>query len=185
MVNKIENKQSCFFWLDLEMTGLDALHDRILELGVIITDAQLNVIDEYETALFQTPEVLKGMNEWCQKQHRKSGLLERVPKGRSESACDAKLCELVDQHYKNIPVILFGNSIHQDRTFINRYFINFSQKLHYRMMDVSSFKIIFNEMFEHVKEKPNRHRSLDDIRESIQELQYYLQFLSKPGYLSL
>lgn len=158
------------------MTGLDPAHDRILEAALIVTSPDFNeTLAEWETAVFQPPEVLAGMNEWCQKTHGESGLLNRVPGGISEDALDAKLAAAAEQFWGKQAVILCGNSIGQDRKFVDRYLPRFSSRLHYRMLDVSSFKIIFQERYDQKFAKRGTHRALDDIRESIAELQYYLR----------
>jgi len=166
-----------FFWLDLEMTGLNPLDDRILESAYIITDKTLNEITSDDTAVYQTPEVLASMNDWCQKTHRESGLVDRVPEGISEEALDEALLAVVDAHFGDEPVILAGNSIGQDRKFVDRYLPKFAARLHYRMLDVSSFKVIFQTCYTQRFDKHNTHRALDDIRESIAEMRFYMSFI--------
>lgn len=164
-----------FCWIDLEMTGLDPNTDRILEAGVIVTDKQLNVVFEWETAVRQSSETLEAMNDWCKHHHSESGLIERVPDGISETELDQRLVEIATEHFKKKnPVVICGNSISQDRKFIDNYLPNFAERLHYRMLDVSSFKIVFREMLGREFKKKNTHRALEDIKESIAELQYYL-----------
>ncbi|GHB90816.1 oligoribonuclease [Cerasicoccus arenae] len=171
-----ESKQPAWCWLDLEMTGLDSLTDRIIEAAVIVTSPDFSeTLNEWETAVFQPPEVLASMDEWCQKTHGASGLTERVPHGITEDALDEKLAATVDQFWSEKPVILCGNSIGQDRKFVDRYLPRFASKLHYRMLDVSSFKVVFQERYDQSFPKRGTHRALDDIRESIAELQFYLQ----------
>lgn len=164
-----------FFWIDLEMTGLDPAVDRILEAAVIIADKQLNPLFEWETAVAQDPALLEGMSDWCKHHHAASGLIERVPAGISEDALDAKLAEIAQTYFKKTnPVIICGNSIAQDRKFIDRYLPRFAARLHYRMLDVSSFKIVFREMLGREFVKSNAHRAIEDIRESMAELKYYM-----------
>ncbi len=166
-----------FFWLDLEMTGLNPIDDRILESAYIITDKTLREITMGDTAVYQTPEVLAGMNDWCQKTHRESGLVDRVPGGISEAALDEALLEVVNLHFGEEPVILAGNSIGQDRKFVDKYLPKFAARLHYRMLDVSSFKVVYQTCYTQRFEKQNTHRALDDIRESIAELRHYMSFI--------
>lgn len=157
------------------MTGLDPEVDRILEAGVIVTDKYLEPVYEWETAVYQSPEVLESMNDWCKRHHGESGLLERVPEGMSEDDLDRTLGEIAIKHFKKKnPVVICGNSIAQDRKFIDKYLPKFAERLHYRMLDVSSFKIVFREMLGREFKKANSHRALDDIRESIAELKYYM-----------
>jgi oligoribonuclease len=174
-----------FCWIDLEMTGLDPVNDRILEAAVIVTNKQLEPVFEWETPVFQTPEVLEKMNDWCKHHHAVSGLIDRVPNGITEASLDDRLCEIAKAHFKKKnPVVICGNSISQDRKFIDAYLPLFASRLHYRMLDVSSFKIVFREMLGREFEKNNTHRALDDIQESIAELKYYMSSID-PSDLAL
>lgn len=184
-----ENKtpESTFlFWLDLEMTGLEVEKEKILEAAALVTDHDLKAFGSLEAVVYQSPEVLAGMDEWCRKTHGKSGLVDRVPLGITEAALDDGLCALLDTPDcpKGRP-ILAGNSIAQDRKFIDRYLPKFAARLHYRMLDVSSFKIIFEHRLGLKYKKQNKHRALDDVRESIAELQYYLGYVRFENSASL
>jgi oligoribonuclease len=171
-----------FCWIDLEMTGLDPANDRILEAAVIVTNKQLEPVFEWETPVFQHPEVLENMNDWCKHHHAVSGLIDRVPNGITEASLDERLCEIAKKHFKKKnPVVICGNSISQDRKFIDAYLPLFASRLHYRMLDVSSFKIVFREMLGREFKKNNTHRALDDIRESIAELKYYMSSIDPSG----
>lgn len=164
------------------MTGLDPATDRILEVAVIITDKLLNPIYEWETAVYQEPDTLASMNDWCRHHHAASGLIDRVPSGITEAALDDALSELAFKYFKRTnPLIICGNSIAQDRKFIERYLPKFAARLHYRMLDVSSFKIVFREMLSREFRKANTHRAIDDIRESIAELKYYMTAIDPTG----
>ena len=162
------------FWIDLEMSGLDPRRDRILEVAVIVTDKHLKPKARFETAVYQDPALLRCMGEWCTQHHGESGLLARVPGGMKEEAVDAALVELATKFFKKNPVIIAGNSIAHDRKFIEAYLPRFTAMLHYRMLDVSSFKIVFTEIFSRPFKKRKLHRALDDIEESIAELRYYV-----------
>lgn len=179
---KDDPRQPYFFWIDLEMTGLHAATDRILEAAVIVTDHEWHEVETYETAVWQPAEVLAGMGDWCQRHHRASGLLDRVPEGINEVELDAALEGLCEQYWGSVPVILCGNSIHQDRKFIDHYLPLFGAKLHYRMLDVSSFKVAFKELYGVGFEKKNSHRALDDIRESLAEFRYYLKAIHPDSF---
>ena len=169
-------KISRFFWLDLEMTGLDPEKEVIIEAAAIITNDQLEEMDSYHCIVQQDQEYLEKMDKWNTKQHKKSGLYDLVPEGIPQSQMEEELLALANKHYKNERVILAGNSIYQDRLFIRKYLLQFEKKLHYRMLDVSAWKIIFaNKGVEFKKE--NKHRALDDIRESIREMKEYLNYL--------
>lgn len=157
------------------MTGLDPMKDRIVEAAVIITNKQLEPVFEWESPVVQPPEVLESMNDWCKHHHAQSGLLDRIQDGITEEQLDDKLAEITLKHFKKRnPCVIAGNSISQDRKFIDRYLPKFSQRIHYRMLDVSSFKIVFREMLGRDFKKENTHRALDDIRESIAELKHYM-----------
>lgn len=163
-------------WLDMEMSGLEPERDRVLEVAVLITDLKFNVVDSFETAVFQEPLVLDAMDSWCKDHHGKSGLTARVPGGMPETEVDLALAQMATKHFPSAKVVLCGNSIHQDRRFVEKYLPVFAKTLHYRMLDVSSFKLIFENLYSLRFKKENRHRALDDIQESVAELKYYLEF---------
>ncbi|MFA5257229.1 MAG: oligoribonuclease [Opitutales bacterium] len=162
------------FWLDLEMSGLNPVQDRILEAAAIVSSARLEELERFDTPVYQSPEVLAGMNPWCRQHHGASGLTARVSKGMNEEALDSALCDLADRYFQNNPVVLAGNSIAQDRRFVEVWLPRFSQRLHYRMLDVSSFKLVFMNLFDVSFRKDNAHRALDDILESMAEMRYYI-----------
>jgi len=167
------------FWLDMEMTGLDPVKDRILEAAVVVTDLAFEVKATWDSAVFQEPEVLKGMDEWCTRTHGASGLTARVPNGITEHALDEALCKLAREHCPGSKIVLCGNSIGQDRRFVEAYLPAFTKTLHYRMLDVSSFKLIFENRYSKKFKKKNKHQALGDILESIEELRFYLSFLDE------
>ncbi|MEY3902946.1 MAG: hypothetical protein RL189_2252 [Pseudomonadota bacterium] len=168
------------FWLDMEMTGLEPQQHRILEVAVIVTDWSFRPLKTFSTAVFQPPEELAKMDDWCVKTHTGSGLLGRVPEGMRETELDSALTALAGEFFTGDErVVLCGNSIGQDRKFVDLYLPKFSAKLHYRMLDVSSFKIVFENAFNQKFKKKNRHEALGDIEESIAELQYYFSFLDR------
>jgi len=169
-INK-DNKHSLYLWLDLEMTGLDVEKERIIEVGAIITDTQLNPIDDFHRIVFQPNELLAKMDDWNQKHHGASGLLDAIPDGDKEEAVEKDLIDWCEKHF-NEPIILAGNSIGQDRLFIDKYFTEFARHLHYRQLDVTSFKLHFATQGVEFKKK-NTHRAIDDIKESIEELKFF------------
>lgn len=156
------------------MTGLIPATDRILEIAAIVTDFNFTELDRYESVVYQPPEVLARMNEWSRSTHTASGLLDRVKVAPNEQRVVADFLEFVLRNFGNEPVVLAGNSIHQDRRFIRQWWPDIEARLHYRMLDVSSFKIVIQGKYGKVFNKKETHRALDDIKESIAELQYYL-----------
>ncbi|UOF02574.1 oligoribonuclease [Bdellovibrio reynosensis] len=163
------------FWLDMEMTGLDVEKEVIIEVAAIVTDLNFAELDTFETVVKQPQKYLDSMDAWNREHHKKSGLTAKVPFGMEPDQVEAKLVDMVKKHFpdpKDRPV-LAGNSIMQDRLFIDKYMKDLSSRLHYRMVDVSSWKVIINNKFNYFYQKANKHRALDDIRESIQELRHY------------
>lgn len=163
----------------MEMTGLDVEKEVIIEVAAIITDLKFQELDCYEAVVRQPQKYLDAMDAWNKEHHKKSGLTAKVPSGVPPDQVEHKLIDLVKKHFpdpKDRP-ILAGNSIMQDRLFINKYMTELAPRLHYRMLDVSSWKIIMNNKFKYIYQKANQHRALDDIRESIQELRAYCDFI--------
>jgi len=167
----------------MEMTGLDVEKEVIIEVAAIVTDYNFNELETFETVVKQNQKYLDNMDAWNREHHGKSGLTAKVPNGMDPFEVESRLIDICDRHFheglidpKHRP-ILAGNSIAQDRLFIDAYFKNLSDRLHYRALDVSSWKIIFASKFQLFYQKQNQHRALDDIRESISELKYYLSFI--------
>ena len=166
-------------WLDMEMTGLDVEIERVIEVAAIITDMDFNMIETYYTVVQQPEVFLENMDDWNRKHHTQSGLVAKVPTGKDPSLVDQELRDLTHKHFGKERAILCGNSIFQDRKFIDLYFTEFAKTLHYRMLDVTSWKIIMNEKYNVEYQKKDAHRALDDIRESIEELKTFLKFVKK------
>ncbi len=182
MDKKLANKkQTRLLWIDLEMTGLDPLKDRIIEVGVIVTDWDFNELAVFETVIHQPSRVMARMDEWNTTQHGKSGLTDKVKESRiSEKIAEAEIISIIKEHFpKNVPILLAGNSIHMDRRFIISRFPKLDALLHYRMLDVSAWKVVFEGKFSKKFAKPENHRALEDIRGSIEELRYYLAKISR------
>ena len=175
---------SNLIWLDLEMTGLDPKIDVILEIATIVTDSQLNILAEGPVfAIHQSDDVLDNMSQWCIEHHGASGLTKRC----RESSTDLKTAteqtlKFVEQYAPKGKSPMCGNSIGQDRRFINKYMPEFEDFFHYRNLDVSTVKELARrwkpEVLEKV-EKTGAHLALDDIRESIAELVVYQQHFFK------
>ena len=177
MDKKLANKSiKHILWVDLEMTGLDANKDVILEVAAIVTDWNFTEIATYETVIHQSDKVLEHMNPWCVAQHGASGLTERSRQSAiNQKQAETQLLAFIDKHFKkDTPVLLAGNSIHMDRRFIVAQWPRLDAKLHYRMLDVSAWKVVFEGKFKKKFAKPEEHRALGDIRGSIEELKYYL-----------
>lgn len=189
MDKKQRNKlQKHILWIDLEMTGLDPVEDRILEIGAIITDWNFKEIATYEAAIKVGPRLVQkrmfkgpASGFWSSIPETRDALIKQNREtGRSARTIENELLALLDEHFeKDIPVILAGNSIHMDRRFIEREWKRLNARLHYRMLDVSAWKVVFEAKFSKRFAKREAHRALDDIRGSIEELQYYLTKIKK------
>lgn len=164
----------------MEMTGLEVVNDKILEVAVIITDYNFNILETYHRIVYQPKEILDNMNEWCKENHGKSGLTAAVANGTPLSMVEKELVQLVQKHYeKNEKVVVCGNSVGMDKLFIDEHMTSFSLLCHYRVLDVTSFKEFFRSKYGINVQKAKGHRALDDIRESIEELKYYSTFLDE------
>lgn len=169
------------FWVDLEMTGLDENTDSILEVAVLITDLDFNILEEYHSVVFQSQDVIDAMNAWCKKTHGESGLTAAIPNGTPLPQVDEAVLKLIEKHYpSNERVVLVGNSVGNDKRFIDKFMLKTASRLHYRLIDVSSFKEIYRDKYGIKFEKKGSHRATDDIRESIAELKHYLSFIKVP-----
>ena len=172
------DKRNNLIWIDLEMTGLSPEHDRIIEIATIVTDAQLNVLAEGPVlAVHQSDALLDGMDEWNTTHHNNSGLVARVKESRiSEMQAQAQTIDFLKEYVEAGMSPMCGNSICQDRRFLANYMPELEAFFHYRNLDVSTLKELARrwkpEILEGLK-KENKHLALDDIRESITELQYY------------
>ncbi len=165
-------------WIDLEMTGLEPQTDVIIEMATIITDSQLNVLAEGPViAVHQSDAVLAGMDEWNTRTHGESGLVQRVRDSKiSPAEAEAQTLAFIEQWVPKGKSPICGNSIGQDRRFLCRYMPALEGYFHYRNLDVSTLKILVERWAPQLKDgllKKNTHQALDDIRESIAELQYY------------
>jgi oligoribonuclease len=178
-------------WIDLEMTGLDPDNDRVIEIATIVTDLHLNVLAEGPVmAIHQTEAVLAKMDDWNQRQHGSSGLLQRVRESTvDEAQAVAATIEFLSQYVPAGASPMCGNSICQDRRFLYRWMRELEEFFHYRNLDVSTLKELANrwqpDMAKAFK-KSGTHLALDDIRESIRELVYYREhFIVAPAQSEL
>jgi oligoribonuclease len=166
-------------WVDLEMTGLDPNEHVIIEVAVEVTDLNFKTLASYEALVLQPEDKLTRMNEWAQKQHDTSGLTERVRReGRPETEVIHELVGFIKAQFGDEPAVLAGNSIHKDRLFINQWWPEVEALLHYRMLDVSAWKVLMQGKYDVQFQKKEVHRAFDDIQASIAELQYYLDWFT-------
>lgn len=176
MMDKKDKIHSKYLWIDLEMTGLDVSKERIIEVAAIATDTTLHELGTYEAVVKQDAQLLNQMDDWNQKHHSESGLLEKIPQGKTEEEVEKELISFCKKHF-NEPVIIAGNTIGQDRLFLEKYFKDFSSLLHYRQLDVTAFKLAFLPQGVSFKKK-NSHRALEDIKESIAEFDFFMSKFS-------
>jgi oligoribonuclease len=174
-------------WIDLEMTGLDVERHVIVEIACLVTDSQLELIDDgIDIVVHQGAEALAAMDDFVRKMHIKSGLLPQIEASTVDLAtAGAQVLEYVKGHVpKSGQAPLCGNSIGVDRRFLDRGLPELDQYLHYRSIDVSSLKELcrrwYPEIYRGRPSKKETHRALDDIRESVAELRYYRETMLKP-----
>jgi len=164
-------------WIDMEMSGLDPETCRVLEIATIVTDGALNIVEKGpELIIHQPDEVLDRMDEWNTSHHGSSGLTEAVKASTiSEQDAERQTLEFLASHCEADASPLCGNSIGQDRRFIVRYMPVLAEFIHYRSVDVTSFKVMATHWFPNLPPYPKQeqHRALGDICESIAELAYY------------
>jgi oligoribonuclease len=176
-------------WIDCEMTGLDLTSDALIEIACIVTDGELNSLDDGIDVLIKPPaEALDAMQDVVRDMHTTSGLLAELPAGLTLGEAQDLVLGYIRQHVsESRKVPLCGNSIATDRSFLARDMPELDAFLHYRMVDVSSIKELARRWYPRAyfasPEKHGGHRALADIRESIRELQYYREavFVPQPG----
>ena len=165
-------------WVDLEMTGLDPETDRIIEVAIVVTDPDLNVLGEAPVfAIHQSDEILNGMDAWNKGTHGRSGLIDRVRASNvTEAMAEDALIEFLRQYVPKGKSPMCGNTICQDRRFMAKTMPKLESYFHYRNLDVSTLKEIARrwkpELVDGFK-KMQKHTALADILESIEELRYY------------
>lgn len=170
-------KPAKLLWIDLEMTGLDPVEDRILEVGAIVTDwdfkelATLEAVKKVGTQLMKRRMVGEF---WDKYSAVRDALQLQNDSGKNGRTVENELIAFIDEHFAaDERIILAGNSIHQDRKFIENEWPRLNARLHYRMLDVSAWKVVFDGKYSKRFTKPEAHRALEDIRGSIEELKYY------------
>lgn len=172
------SQEAKLLWVDLEMTGLEPDKDRILEVAAVATDWEFKEIDIYTAIKKVGPNLIKQRmvgEFWDKFPEVRRVLIEQNLSGKNGRSVENELLKFIDQHFDaNQPVLLAGNSIHQDRRFIANEWPRLNARLHYRMLDVSAWKVVFAGKYKKKYAKPEAHRALEDIRGSIEELKYYL-----------
>jgi oligoribonuclease len=170
-------------WVDLEMTGLDAEKDVILEVAVEVTDFTFKTLESYEARITQPRDTVIARMQaniwWRDYPENRDDFLNRLEEGKEQSEVEQELIALVQKHFGDEPAVLAGNSIHNDRNFLKYWMPGLDLKLHYRMLDVSSWKVLMQAKYGLKFEKKEVHRAFDDIQASIAELQHYLEFFAK------
>lgn len=171
---------SKLLWVDLEMTGLDANEDVILEVAAEITDFEFKTLASYEARVKQPREtVVERMQKniwWADFPENRDDFVNKLEEGKSPDQVERELCALVEEHFGTESAVLAGNSIHNDRKFISQWWPQLDLKLHYRMLDVSAWKVFMQGAYGVEFEKREVHRAFDDIQASIAELQHYLEW---------
>jgi oligoribonuclease len=183
------NEYPHLVWVDCEMTGLDTVKDVLVEIAVLVTDSDLNIIGEgVDLVIKASAEQIADMNDFVTKMHTESGLINEIPNGVQVSEAEALILKYLD----SAGVVpgkspIAGNSVYVDRIFINRDMPKLSEYLHYRTVDVSSIKELTRRWFPRVyfnsPAKTGNHRALGDIKDSIAELSFYRKtvFVDQPG----
>ena len=178
-------KNDRLVWVDMEMSGLLPETDRILEIAMIVTDGDLNIVAEGPVlVVHQEDAVLDRMDAWNKGTHSKSGLIDKVKASTlTEAEVEAACLAFLKQHVKSSISPMCGNTIHQDRRFMNRYMPNLEAYFHYRNIDVSTIKELCKRWQPEVAKgfsKQQAHTALADIIESVEELRYYREKLFIP-----
>lgn len=167
-------------WVDLEMTGLDSINDVILEVAAEITDFDFKSLASYE-AMVQQPRdtVIDRMQKnswWADFPANRDEFVAKLDTGKPPAQVEQELITLIEQNFGSEPAVLAGNSIHNDRGFIRQWWPQLDLKLHYRMLDVSAWKVLMQGKYGVQFEKKEVHRAFDDIQASIAEQQHYLEW---------
>lgn len=179
------NKESRFFWIDLEMTGLDISKDVILEVASLITDTELNIIAQGpHHVIYQPGDALNTMIPIVQNMHSQSGLITLVKNSNiTLQQAYKETYDFMKKHCSRRNTFLAGNSVWMDRLFLEKYMPKITDFIHYRIIDVSTIKLLTHSWYPNIPtektEKKSAHRALDDIQESLNELKNYRSLFFK------
>ncbi|HMQ95830.1 MAG TPA: oligoribonuclease [Candidatus Saccharibacteria bacterium] len=172
-------KKAKLLWVDLEMTGLDPQEDHILEVAAIATDWDFTEIARFEAVQKIDSQLMSERMVgafWEKYASVREALMQQNETGKDSQTVEDELLAFIEEHFaESERVLLAGNSIHQDRKFIENEWPRLDARLHYRMLDVSAWKVVFEGKFRKKFAKPEAHRALEDIKGSIEELHYYLK----------
>merc|ERR1712029_554107 len=177
--SKSDPRDQRMIWVDCEMTGLDITKDKLIEIAVVVTDKDLNILKQGPNlVIHQSKEVMDNMNEWCVKQHGLSGLTQRVLESKIDMGeAERRVMEFVKEWTPAGKCPLAGNSVGEDKRFIEKFMPELYRHLHYRIIDVSTIKELskpwYPLQYAQAPKKQGCHLALDDILESIEELKYY------------
>lgn len=175
--NNMKNAAN-LIWMDLEMTGLDPKKERIIEAAIVVTDQDLNILDQSPIyVIHQDDELLNNMDQWNTSTHTRTGLIERVKKSTLvERVAEELMLGFISQWVPKGQTPMCGNTIHQDRRFLQAYMPELESYFHYRNIDVSTIKELAKrwkpEILKNLTKKGS-HQALEDIIESIDEMKYY------------
>ena len=184
IIKLIMNKKTNLIWIDLEMTGLIPESDVIIEIATVVTDANLNVIEEGPSlAIHQNSDLLDGMDDWNTNQHNRSGLVQRVIESKVSTAeAESQTLDFLIKYVDQGASPMCGNSICQDRRFLNNYMPKLEKFFHYRHIDVSTLKelaVRWKPSIISSTYKKSRHLALSDVYDSIDELKHYKEYFIK------
>ncbi|MCL2038781.1 oligoribonuclease [Candidatus Saccharibacteria bacterium] len=175
-------KKASLLWIDLEMTGLDAKRDKIIEVACVATDWKLCEVATFQANVKWSKTMLEKKmvgDFWRRNSKARADLIEASQSGEPLAEVEKRLLDFIATNFSrpttNRPLYLAGNSVHQDRKFLEAEMPEVDKLFHYRLLDVSALKIIFGNIYNLRVKKPNAHRAEDDIRGSIAELRLYLE----------
>ncbi len=179
-------KLSKLIWIDLEMTGLEPDQHHIVEIATLVTDTEFNILEEGPNLIIHQPlSILENSSPFAKQLHVQSGLWPKIPESKiSCEKAEQETLDFLSKHLESGVSPMCGNTVSQDRRFLVKYMPKLANFFHYRHLDVTTLKIIYDLKVNLVKEFPkkNTHRAMDDIKESVYELQYYMKAMIKSSF---